>query len=82
MDVCDLRFFSWVAGIAEDGNVVVTPACPIHPEAPVSVEELSANEYVVTCSIEPLHHLNTCTKAQFERERDEARKILVRKQSR
>ncbi len=76
MDACPLHFFTWAVRKSESGQAIVTPVCPTHPHAPVAVEE-SGDDYVVTCSVEGLHLLNMCPKADFDREQNEATRLLV-----
>ncbi len=76
MDAYPLRLFTWVVRKSGPEKSVVMPVCPQHPDAPVRVETGSKHRAAV-CSFGGTHVLNVCLKEEFDREQDEAWRVLA-----
>jgi len=71
-----LHLFTWSYVNTDTGEAVLSPICPLHSRSRVHIEKSGANDVVVTCPEQQPHPLNMCSRAEFEAEREEARKTL------
>ncbi len=57
---------------------MLSPICPQHAKSEVHLQKSGQSDLVVTCSAEPTHVLNMCSRQDFEAEKEEARKLLAK----
>lgn len=74
-----LYYFTWAYVKLQDEQIL-SPICPIHPEAPVHLKpsEPSGDDLVVLCGTADHHLINMCPKLAFDAEKQEAAKLLDR----
>ncbi len=71
-----LHLFIWSYVNTDTGEAVLSPICPQHSKSRVRIEKSGASNVVVTCPEQQPHPLNMCSLAEFEAQREEARKML------
>lgn len=78
MNTCKLSLFTWAYVQADNGERVLSPICPTHPDSGVYVNPNGPDKLLVTCTVGGEHMVNACPRTDFDAERQQASQILGR----